>query len=149
MGSCRVPDALTRQLLRGKVGGKKTVKPRFGLTFAQSVKVVGVTVAGTPVAVGLAVTVGVAVPVGVPPAVAVAVALGVPPAVGVGVGMVPSSRKMITGFPHQCSFASGRCEAVAVGLGDEEEPPKFRPVHEIKKEPVTINNRLSLKPRLK
>src|SRR5438128_11270476 len=113
MGSCRVPDALTRQLLRGKVGGKKTVKPRFGLTFAQSVKVVGVTVAGTPVAVGLAVTVGVAVPVGVPPAVAVAVALGV--------GMVPSSRKMITGFPHQCSFASGRCEAVAVGLGDEEE----------------------------
>ena len=107
------------------------------MTFDQSVSVVGVGVAGVPVPVGLAATVG------------VVVAVGVPPVVGVEAEVAPSSRKTSTDFPHQWSFASGTCEGVAiVGVADED-PPKFRPVHEIKRKLVKINRGIILKPRLK
>src|SRR5438874_3113459 len=53
MGSCSVPEALTKQLPLGSTAGKKTVKPRFGFTCDQSVTVVGVP---TEVVVGVPVT---------------------------------------------------------------------------------------------
>jgi len=68
--------------------------------------------------------VGVAAAVGVLPAVAVAVpvaiAVAVPAVTLVG---APSSRKMIKGLPHQCSFASPKCDGVEVAPGFAGVPP--------------------------
>ena len=86
--------------------------------------VVGVlTVATAPVAVGVAPIEGVAV---------AAVAVGVLTAEVTMTG-APSSRKIINGFPHQCSIASVAFEGVGVGVsvGVAPEPPlKFNHEHE-------------------
>ena len=109
MGSCNVPEALTRQVLRGKDAGKKTLKPRFGATWDQLVIVVGcppVVAVGLVVAVGVTVAEAIAVVLGVLLAVAVVitvvviVGVGVPPADVIVTGAC-SSRKTMNGLSHQ------------------------------------------------
>src|SRR5438552_16155734 len=97
MGSCSVPEALTKQLPLGSTEGKKTVKPRFGFTCDQSVTVVGVP----------AEEVG---PVGVAVAVAAGVLLEVVGVLAIG---ACSSRKRSNGLLHQCNLAKGSCAGVA------------------------------------
>ncbi len=124
MGSCSVPEALTKQLPLGSTAGKKTVKPRFGFTCDQSVTVVGVP---TEVVVGL---VGVA---GVP--VAVTVVAGVLlTVVGVPVKGACSSRKRMNGLLHQCNLAKGSCPGFATIVADEPPPlPPKGPEHDTSK----------------
>jgi len=142
MGSCNVPEALTRQVLRGKDAGKKTLKPRFGATWDQSVIVVGgppVVAVGLVVAVGVIVAEAVAVVPGVLPAVAVVVTVGVMVVVGVPLAGVTvtgacSSRKTMNGLSHQCSFVSGNCDGVGFAVGDEVAlPKKFKPEQDTRK----------------
>jgi len=109
------------------------VKPRFALTTAQSVIVVGVPGPAVGLLVAPGVCVGVAVPVavavGVAVPVAVAVGVAVPVAVAVGVGVTaPSSRKTISGFAHQPMRLRGRVEGVGVGA----ELPPNRPEQALK-----------------
>ena len=100
---------------RGRLTGRKTVKPRSDLTTFQSVIVVGVP--GPVVGVGELPTVAVVVAVGEPPGVTVEVGV----AVAVAVGTAPSSRNNMLGLPHQVNFASGKsAESVAVGTGCED-----------------------------
>src|SRR6266700_3536632 len=125
MGSCTVPEALTKQLPLGNTAGKKTVKPRFGFTCDQSVTVVGVPAEG----VGL---VGVA---GVPLAVAVAAGVLLE-VVGVLVMGACSSRKRMSGLLHQCNLAKGSCAGVATIVADglPVPPPKLgQDLHNVSK----------------
>ena len=75
--------------------------------------------------VGVLVVAMVCVAVDVAPIEGVAVtpgAVGVLPA-GVTMTGAPSSRKIISGFPHQCSIASVASEGVGVGGAGACEPP--------------------------
>jgi hypothetical protein len=112
IGSFSVPEALTRQVLPGRVAGKKTVKPRFGSICDQSVNVVGLELAAAVL-------------------VAVAVA-GVP--VGVTLRGACSSRKTINALLHQCSLASATWDGVdgPVEAGVPLPPPVFPPEHDTK-----------------
>src|ERR1700674_2988252 len=103
-----VACALTRQVARGKVAGRNTVKPRLALTTDQSLMVVGVP--------GAVVTVAVAV--GELPGVPVLVATGVTVTVGVRVtvGVAPSSRNNIAGLPHQLNFARDKLAGCVVAV---------------------------------
>ena len=116
MGSCSVPEALTKQLPLGSTAGKKTVKPRFGFTCDQSVTVVGVP---TEVVVGL-----VSVPVAVTVVAGVLLAVVRVPVTG-----ACSSRKRMNGLLHQCNLAKGSCAGVATIVADElpVPPPKLLP----------------------
>src|SRR5690349_9738736 len=122
-----VPEALVRQLAGGSVGGRYTVKPRYGSTCVQSVMVVGEpVVVAVPATVGVVAIEGVGCRVGVP--IAVTATMGVL-AAGVTVPAAPSSRKIINGFPHQCNFARVASEGVGVA-GTIGLPPKFNHEHE-------------------
>jgi hypothetical protein len=119
IGSCKVPDALTRQVSVGNVKGKKTVKSRSRFTVAQLV-IVLTTLVG----------VAVAVPLLSAPAVADAVSTTVTLAVaaGVGVGIAPSSRKIMNGFPHQRKAEMPMLPGVVVATAA---PPRPEPEHAI------------------
>ena len=131
MASCNVPDTLNRHEPSGNIIGKKTLNPRFALTWGQLAIVVAVGAAGVLVAVTVAVPLVFAAGVVVGDGCAVFVASGVPE--GVTVGVAPSSRKSINSFPHQCSFDSATLAGLALDDGGCVTPD--HPEHEANKIP--------------